>query len=520
MTLRRLALPGLLLVLFAGVLVRTSWFCDDAYILFRIADNALHGHGLTWNPGERVMAYTQPLWLLLMTAASAVTGELTLTVHVLSILLSVLAVGLVALGGRGAGGVASAVPVVVLVLSRAFVDYSTSGLENPLSHLLFAGFLASYLRTVRTERGIFPTALLAGLVVTNRMDALLLVGPPLVALVLERRTRRALATAVAGFAPFVAWEAFSLVYYGFLLPNTAYAKLGTGIPEGELWASGWAYLANSATRDPLTLVTIAAGCAVPIVLVSERRDLPVVVGVLLHLLYVARIGGDFMAGRMLTMPLLAAVVLGGCALRRARPAPVVAVGLAALALGFATPRPTLLSGADFGLDTRAVETGDGAGIVEERRFYYRATSLLGLRERGEVPDNGWAHKGLAARAAGPSVVTRRTIGFFGYFAGPEVHVVDLHALADPLLARIPRIERMRGGRWRPGHFRRALPPGYVEKLDGRARALADPGLDRYHEELSRVVRGPLFTAQRWKTIARFLGGRNDELLEGYLATLD
>ena len=33
--------------------------------------------------------------------------------------------------------------------------------------------------------------------------------------------------------PLLAWELFSLLFYGFPFPNTYYAKLNTGIPKAE-----------------------------------------------------------------------------------------------------------------------------------------------------------------------------------------------------------------------------------------------------------------------------------------------
>jgi arabinofuranosyltransferase len=137
-----------------------------------------------------------------------------------------------------------------------------------------------------------------------------------------------------------------------------------------------------------------------------------------------------------------------------------------------------------------------------------------------VPANTWALQGEEARRAGRLVMTRKTIGFFGYYAGPQVYVVDFLALSDPLLARIPRVIRKRDGRWRPGHFQRELPPGYLATLRGNAEGLENPDLDRYLDELRVVVRGPLFTSERWKTIGRFLTRRNAELLTSYLTTLD
>ena len=49
-----------LLGLFAAALGATAWVSDDAFITFRVVDNALAGHGLVWNVGERVQAEHQP----------------------------------------------------------------------------------------------------------------------------------------------------------------------------------------------------------------------------------------------------------------------------------------------------------------------------------------------------------------------------------------------------------------------------------------------------------------------------
>ena len=48
---------------------RASIF-DDAFISFRYARNLLDGHGLVWNPGERVEGYTNFLWTILLAGAA------------------------------------------------------------------------------------------------------------------------------------------------------------------------------------------------------------------------------------------------------------------------------------------------------------------------------------------------------------------------------------------------------------------------------------------------------------------
>ena len=67
------------------------------------------------------------------------------------------------------------------------------------------------------------------------------------------------------------------------------------------------YLFDSIDRDPVTLVTILF--AVALGLLSRGPARWIAGGMLVHLAYVMSIGGDFMSGRFLVLPLLAAVLL-------------------------------------------------------------------------------------------------------------------------------------------------------------------------------------------------------------------
>lgn len=53
------------------------FFClfDDAMVSMRYAWNLSHGHGLVWNPGERVEGYTNPLMTLMMAVATALADR-------------------------------------------------------------------------------------------------------------------------------------------------------------------------------------------------------------------------------------------------------------------------------------------------------------------------------------------------------------------------------------------------------------------------------------------------------------
>src|SRR4026209_737007 len=114
--------------------------------------------------------------------------------------------------------------------------------------------------------------------------------------------------AALGFLPLIFWELFSLLYYGFPFPTTAYAKPGTGISSLLLLQQGIRYAIDSIQRDPVTLFVIVLG----ILLALRSRNINIILaamGIVLYFVYVIKIGGDFMSGRYFSVLLLAASVL-------------------------------------------------------------------------------------------------------------------------------------------------------------------------------------------------------------------
>src|SRR6186997_2028230 len=133
------------MVLCTVVLVRTAWVADDALITIRSALNFVHGYGPTFNIDERVQAYTHPAWFLLVSGLLLVTHNPFLAVWLLSFVCAILVCHLVQVSfARGAW--MGAVGVLILLTSKAYVDFLASGLENPLAHVLVAAFAVVAIR--------------------------------------------------------------------------------------------------------------------------------------------------------------------------------------------------------------------------------------------------------------------------------------------------------------------------------------------------------------------------------------
>ena len=500
--------PSLLLAaslaLLGYVLLRTAWLTDDAYITYRAVENFVAGFGPQWNPDERVQAFTHALWFLVVSAFRAMTGEVYYTVYALSIGLTLAAIALVL--RKLATSVAMGLAVVVACVgSRAFIDYSTSGLENPLANLLLVLFVLVFGRDPQapSRRRLGSLVFLASLLLTNRLDSGLLVLP-VVAVEAWRLRRRAWAPVVLGALPLVAWELFSVIYYGFLVPNTVYAKLPPNLAMGDLVPQGWLYLKDSLANDPVTLPTIAAGILVPLVL-RRWRDIPFAVGLLLSMLFVVRVGGDFMSGGFFNTPFVAAIAvlsryeLAGPAVLRLVPA------IVALVVGLFTPFPPVLSNGAF--DGRYEPP---SGITDERRYYYQNAGLLRDKNLGQpLVTRRQAHVDRAL-ARGLYVASTTAIGYAGYFAGRRLHILDPVGLADPLLARLPTTRP-----WRIGHFQRADVPGYGATLATGRNHIEDPGVAAYYDKLALVTRGPLWSVDRVAAIVDLNLGRSGYLLDSY-----
>jgi arabinofuranosyltransferase len=459
------------------------WVTDDAFIVFRVVDHVLAGHGPSFNAGERVEVASSPLWLMLL-----VLARLLVPVGALEWL--AVGLGLVfAVGGLVAGLLAAAelaaerpgrlLPLGALVIigMPPFWDYATSGLESGLGFAWIAACAWGLARpSLRAGNRNLLVALLISLGPLVRPDFVVFTGvfgAALLAIGWSHGWRWVLRTAVVLAALPLVTETLRMGYYAALVPNTVLAK------EGGMayWSQGWLYLRDlfmpGAVVFAFAIVVIAGLAPAANRLARVRASgsepaggdrfawiafgAPLAAG-LLHGLAVVRGGGDFMHGRLL-LPALFAVLLPVLLIRVRQPAETFAVALVAawavigIVLPHVVPPPTHVP---------------DSGIADERAFYSAAAgtahpvTLADYATYERVP-RGLRPRELAARGertlflhdepyplapdAVPDVVIEYgTVGLTGYAAGTDVHVLDSLGIGDAFGARI-RLE----ARGRPGH---------------------------------------------------------------------
>jgi arabinofuranosyltransferase len=523
----------LLLGAFAALVWNRRWMSDDGLIVLRTVRNLLAGDGPVFNAGERVEANTSTLWTYLLAIPGLVPGiTLNWAAVVLGLLLSVAGLGLAVDAARRLHRARTILPAgaLVVVALPPFWDFGTSGLETGLVTAWLGASWWLLVRRLQVRRGeaggrAWPLAVVVGLAPLVRPDlalAGLVVAAAFVVLEWRQGVRRLLAlVAVAAVVP-VGYEIFRMGYYGLLVPSTALAKEASDarwdqggwylldlVQTYRLWYAGAGVLlaalalwsrrgrtgpAASGTRGATLVVALA----------------PVVAGLLLGV-YVTRVGGDFMHGRML-LPALFSLLL-----------PVMVVPATRWAL---VPVLGTLVWAAFCLTSLRPAYGEHLGphwIANERLYYvlllghphpvtaedYATHPMVGegVAQLTAAPGPSLAIVGGGRWYVYPAATERSTLvwlnlGVAGELAPLDVRVLDGVGLVNPVAGHATGVP---GGRI--GHDKDLLPewfladagvrgdtgfvgPGFV---DDARRALDCPAT----REMLASYRDPL-TADRFR----------------------
>ncbi len=487
------------------VIFRRAWLNDDAFITLRTVDNFVNGFGLTWNIYERVQSFTHPTWMMILTLVYFFTREPFYTTIAVSLLFSTLSVYFL-LRNFSDNIIKVLVAASTLLFSRAFIDFSTSGLENPLSHFLIIIFFGIFLRHYKnlTQKQITILSLISSFGMLNRLDLFLIFAPTLGYILYLKKDLQTVKGILIGQIPLISWLVFSLIYYGYLVPNTAFAKLPINIQKKDLIAQGIAYYFHSLITDPLTIIMIILPISFGI-RQKKKISLILISSGLLYLFYILWIGGDFMEGRFFTVPLIISSILF---LTLDINSYHLHLGLLSLVvlIGLSIPHNTLTIIEKFPDTINLLPTN---GISDERLFYFDSLGLLSRRRQQIGPSHQRINVGLELRRQNVEVFPSEMVGMEGYYAGPYVHIIDKMGLCDPLLSKLP-VESPEN--WRIGHFLRSIPDGYEDSILTDTNQVTDLSLFEYYKKIRIITRGKVFDLERFTTILHMNFGRYNYLI--------
>ena len=516
------------------------WTADDGFINFRVVDQILAGNGPVFNDGERVEVATSPAWIVVLVVFSRLLFFLRLewVAVVVSLGLAAAALAMAAAGaarlhgtsdsdsdsdcdrGRNVGPVLVPVGLVAFIAVRPVWDFTTSGLEVSLSLAWLAGSFWALSRAATNDprnppaNPTFPTAVLLGLGPLVRPDFAVFSAVFLVALVAVTMPslKRATAILAAALALPLAFQLFRMGYYGAFVPNTAFAKEASKSNWGQGAYYAKDFVGTYGIYVPLVLAATAAAAAAT----TRRRTRQTVIAAAafpfaaaVHWLYVIRVGGDFMHGRLL-LPGLFATLLPVAVVPLQRVTAIAAVGTIAWAV---TAAATLGPGYGDGIrgprglaDERAAyvdaaQREDPVTIDDYKAFTWPRYADIAndSADRGErvmfVGDDSFTHgvdgvNRLPLRPDGPqTVVVFDYVGMISYAAGSDVWIVDRLGLGDPLASRIALTRRARPGHEKQLHLAwpiarfaadhvRPADPTLARQIDAARQALQCGPIDR------------------------------------------
>jgi hypothetical protein len=402
-------IPAVLLYLILALRF-SGHIVDDAYISFRYARNLADGHGIVYNPGERVEGYTNFLWVLLLELGMKLRQSPEMVARVLGMLAgatTIVVVARLAARTRTSGAAFWIAPALVAV-HPANAVWAGGGLEGPLFACLLTGGVGW--AAVSAEAGsLHPaSAVLLALAALTRPEGALVavVVAGLVLVTCPQLRRRSLGLWVLVFLalwiPHFLWR---WLYYGNPLPNTFYAKVDV---HGSAIHRGLVYLHSFALSTGYWLLLPIAG----VVLLRHRKSVVITAGVTaVYLGYVVFVGGDTLSMHRFLVPIIGLLGL------------LVAWGAEGWKSHF-HPRPAILWGAGLLMAAAVVYSARpnfAGAIFDSVRWEMRETAT-------------WKEVGLWFRqnaTAGDSIAVLPA-GAIPYFSG--LKAIDMLGLNDHTIA--------------------------------------------------------------------------------------
>lgn len=458
----------LIIVIFISHAVYLNCVAEDAFIGFRFAKNLANGHGLIWNVGEPpVEGYTNFLWVVLCAFILKLGFNLLLfaqTAGILASIASIMYTYKFAYRLQKFKKLYALIPCLLLAVSGPFATWATSGMETNFFGLflliavyhfvsywkynfhrdIFFCFIALFIATLIRPEGfiIFCILLILGWI--------FLIG-------LNKKFCKPFLLSIALYIiPFMTYIIWRLKYFGFLFPNTYYAKTGGSLYQylrGLMYSGYFALYFIFPLFFLIILFLREKGFSVADLKAyfsSIRFNIKNYIGeytcmliCLIYTIYIIYVGGDYMAMYRFFVPIIPFIyiLVGGiinnlflsisCSPKKKIIVELVFIGVIASIAVHSTPLEKVLISKPF------AQHGHFRGVQTER-WHSARLSLIGRFF------NEYKHNSDESIATG-------AIGAMSYYA--DIKIYGFHGLVDPLIAH----KKMKNlGLGLPGHEKSAV----------------------------------------------------------------
>lgn len=425
---------------------------DDAFISFRYVQNFAEGKGLVFNIGEKVEGYTNLLWVLILSVFAFLKMNIQTVSQFLSIVFGVMILfityfisNLIEINSpdfnqkksKAAASGADAnyfnlIPSVLLVFTASFIFWTVSGMETTMFIFFCLVGIYYYIKSKNSNSIDYRFSVFIFLATLTRPEGMYFFGLILIHYVFfnfkQRKSdflknlfsKENIKTYLVYVIPLLLYFAVRYSYYGYMFPNTYYAK--TGFSSAYL-NSGIEYF----TKFLTSYLIYGLILILPLYLFKNKDTLfetsLFYFLIVCFILYVISVGGDVLKQGRFFLPVLPLIYI--------------------LFAKFLTQLYYILKGktaGGFAFPSIIVITA----VV--CIFYY--TSQKENLEKDIQSENGLVDKMKSAgiwfkskqnELGKPMTVAATTIGAVSYFAGHEVNVIDLLGLTDEEIAHNPKL---------------------------------------------------------------------------------
>ena len=298
---------------------------DDTFISLRYVKNFVSGNGLVFNPNEKVEGYTNLLWVIILSGTAILQIDPVSASQYLSVSSGIIAVIflykiiLVMLKKSDPSHVnklfnfVGLMPVFLMVFTGAFVYWAVSGMESNLFMALILGAIYYYFKynsfQEQQTKINYATSIFLALASLTRPEGILIafllfaykISYPAIRYKKNIFTKTFVLELSVYVLPVFCHFLFRYLYYGYLLPNTFYAKANFDMSG---LTAGLNYLLSFITSYLLY------GAVVLIIIFSlhyKKLNYEVILLFLILIVYsayVVFIGGDVLAQHRFWLPVL------------------------------------------------------------------------------------------------------------------------------------------------------------------------------------------------------------------------
>ncbi|MFX0134491.1 MAG: hypothetical protein ACFFDN_12700 [Candidatus Hodarchaeota archaeon] len=286
------------------------WMLDDSYISFRYAENFASGQGLVYNIDDKVEGYTNFLWVVFLGLGKKIGIDIIIFSKILGTLFCIGCIFLLINSHRIIKNISASISITATLFLGTcgiFTPWATSGMEVSMFafFILFSVLLyVSTKQSTNTNWRLGFVGFISAISTMIRPEGMLIFVIIFIDQLVESiKSKNRLIIYLAIFflvtyLPYFAWRYF---YYGYLLPNTFYAKVGFSIDQmirGIQYFVRW--------LNPGFLLVISALLA----LFSQKwfrkysnlSLLPLLV--IFYILYIICVGGDCMPAFRFFAPIM------------------------------------------------------------------------------------------------------------------------------------------------------------------------------------------------------------------------